>query len=273
MLTPASVNLTLKDYTSVTEMPGGRATAEQLSMLYTRYKMASHFSLGKDVLEVACGAGMGLGYLACTARRVLGGDYTARLLAQAKRHYHSRIPLVCLNAEEIPLRDASLDTVVLFEAIYYLAEPERFVRECKRILRPDGVVVVCSANKDWPGFSPSPLAKRYFSVPELYNLFHENGFRVEIFGAFPASPRSPTHKWVALIRKIAATFHLIPKTMRGKEWLKRLFYGPLMEIPPEITEGVTGLRELVPLPPDAPTSEFKVIYGVAFSEMRSGQAA
>ena len=40
-------------YLTVTEMPGNRATRENLEMLYSRYKWASQFVQGKDVLEMA----------------------------------------------------------------------------------------------------------------------------------------------------------------------------------------------------------------------------
>ncbi len=50
------------DYTTVTEVPGNQVTQEQLERMFHRYCFASNFAEGKDVLEVACGAGLGLGY-------------------------------------------------------------------------------------------------------------------------------------------------------------------------------------------------------------------
>lgn len=49
------------DYTSVTELPGSQATREQQARLYHRYHTAGRYATGKRVLEVACGAGLGLG--------------------------------------------------------------------------------------------------------------------------------------------------------------------------------------------------------------------
>jgi 2-polyprenyl-3-methyl-5-hydroxy-6-metoxy-1,4-benzoquinol methylase len=66
------------DYCTVTELPGSNATKEQLARLYHRYHFAAGFCEGKDVLEVACGAGQGLGYLARKAKSVVGGDYGRR---------------------------------------------------------------------------------------------------------------------------------------------------------------------------------------------------
>jgi len=86
------------DYSGVTETVGDHVTREALSMLYTRYAFARTLCEGRDVLEVACGGGQGLGYLASRARRVVGGDLTESLMAQAERHYGGRIPLVRLDA-------------------------------------------------------------------------------------------------------------------------------------------------------------------------------
>ena len=104
-------------------------------MLYTRYHLASQFSSGKDVLEVACGAGIGLGYLAKRARKAVGGDYSESLLRCVQSHYRSRVPLLRLDAHQLPFGDGSFDTVLLFETIYYLAEPGKFLDECSRVLR------------------------------------------------------------------------------------------------------------------------------------------
>jgi len=62
------------DYTSVTEIAGSKVSNEQLLRMAHRYHFAAGFCAGKDVLEVACGAGVGLGYLAKFAKRVVGGD-------------------------------------------------------------------------------------------------------------------------------------------------------------------------------------------------------
>ncbi len=52
------------DYTTVIELPGNRFTQEQSERMFHRYCFAAHFSTGKDILEVACGTGQGLDYLA-----------------------------------------------------------------------------------------------------------------------------------------------------------------------------------------------------------------
>ena len=107
------------DYTGVTEVPGSRVTREQLARMYNRYFFAFQFCEGKDVLEVACGAGQGLGLLARRARKLVGGDYTENLIDVAWKHYGGRIPLVRFDAHTLPFREESFDVVIFYEAIYY----------------------------------------------------------------------------------------------------------------------------------------------------------
>lgn len=252
------------NYATVTEMPGNKATKENLAMLYTRYKWASQFVQGKDVLELGCGAGQGLGYLANYARRVVGGDIDRDIVKCAQDYYQGRVEISQLDAQNLAFEEDSFDLVILFEALYYLKEPERFLSECRRVLRKNGLVLLCSANKDWPGFNPSPFSFRYFSAPELADLFKKNNFKMELFGGFETSADSFKSKVVSQIRKRAVKFNLIPKTMKGKEKFKRIFYGKLLETPAEIKEGMTSYYQPRPISSASPNNQYKVIYAKAF---------
>lgn len=250
-------------YTSVTELPGSGATLEQISMLYTRYRFAAELCEGKAVLEVACGPGIGLGYLAQRARRVIGADYDERLLQQARSHYGRRMPLLRLDAHALPFAARSFDVVILFEALYYLAAPERFVAEACRVLRPGGILLISTVNRDWSGFNPSPFTHRYLSAPELHELLAVSGFAVELYGGFSVRAQTARGRAIYAARRMAVALRLIPRTMRGKERLKRLIYGRLTPLPQEVSDGIVQAGELVPLPPSAPAPGFKVLYTVA----------
>ena len=68
-------------------MPGEKATQEQIERVYQRYRFAKNFSRGKDVLEVACGSGLGLGYISKLAKRVVGVDIDERNVEIGKKMY------------------------------------------------------------------------------------------------------------------------------------------------------------------------------------------
>jgi len=255
------------DFTTVTELPGSQATREQRARLYHRYYTAGNYTAGKRVLEVACGAGLGLGYLARTASSVVGGDYTENLLRIAQSHYQGRVPLVRLDAHHLPFRDRAFDLVVLFEAIYYLGQAEQFIAESRRVLSDGGILLIGTVNKDWSEFTPSALSTRYFSIPELRDLLTQHGFaNLEFFGGFPTTATSPQQKIVSLIRRIAVVLNLVPKTLGAREYLKRLFYGRLTPLKPEVEDGMAELYPLIPIPSDSPNSQYKILYAVAHAQ-------
>lgn len=249
-------------YVTTTEVPGAGATAEQLAMLRTRYHLAAGLSRQKDVLEVACGAGLGLGLLRRSAATVVGGDRDEEVLRYGSRQQRDGIRLLRLDAHALPFADRSFDVVVLFEALYYLADPERFVAEARRVLRPHGVLVICTANRDWRGFNPSPFSHRYFSAPELQALLASAGFATDTFGGFPVQAAGPAGRALLWARRIAVRLRLIPSTMKGKELLKRVVYGKLEAIPADIGTRTGESAPLVPLRDTESAAGYKVVYAV-----------
>lgn len=248
------------DYSQVTETTGTRVTREALDMLWTRYAFAARFVKDKDVLEVACGAGQGLRYLARTARRVVGGDYTSSLLDLSRAATRGQVPLVRLDGQSLPFVDRSFDVVLLYEAIYYLGRPDDFIREARRLLRREGVLIICTANPERPDFNPSPCSARYLNASELATMMSAHAFSPTVLGAFPV-PRGGSGAIVGALKRTAGALHLIPKSMKGKEWLKRLFLGPLEPFPAEVHENMATFHGPIHLASGA-ASGFKVLYAV-----------
>ncbi len=253
-----------KSFSTVTEMPGGQASAEQLSMLYTRYHFAAAFCRGKEVLEAGCGAGQGLGYLARFAKKVTGVDIDAQNLKAPEAHYRKRenIELHCMDAQKMAFAGETFDVVILFEAIYYLNRPDLFLAECRRVLRKRGILLINTVNPEWQDFNPSPFSTRYFPARELRALLESYGFKVALYGAFPAQGSSVKSKMTSLLKRSARNLGLIPRTMKGKEFLKRIFFGRLAPIPAEVAEDMAEYGRPVPLLPDVAVPQYKILYAV-----------
>lgn len=253
-------------YATVTELPGNKITSEQLARLYQRYRFAQQFCKEKEVMEVACGAGTGLGYLAKVAKKVIGGDIDKEILKYALTHYEGRdkIEIREFDAQNLPFEDKSFDVVIFYEAIYYLAKPEKFVSEARRVLKDNGVLLICTVNKDWDDFNPSPHSTKYFSAPELYSLVNHKFSKVELYGVFPASKKRIKNEIISSIKKTAMTFNLIPKTMKGKEIFKRIFFGKLLTLPSEIEDGEVEYSPPVAISSDHPNYQYIVLFSVAY---------
>ncbi len=237
------------DYSTITELPGSQVLPVQVDRAYSRYAFAASFCVGKDVLEVACGGGQGLSLLGENANSVVGGDCDANNLRYAEDTYkkNKNVKVVYLDAQNMPFEDNSFDVIVIYEAIYYLSDLEKFLSDCRRILKPGGTLIICTANNCWPDFNPSPFSHKYHSVLELNQLLSKHGFSSEFFGAFPDQPNSFLSKIKSQVKRVAVKLHLMPRTMKGKVMLKRLFYGSLVRLPKELLT-LRGQSPVVPVP-------------------------
>ena len=250
----------------MTEIAGDEVTPEQVIRLCNRYYWAGQYCKDKDVLEVACGTGQGLGYLSGIARNLEAGDYSAKLLSIVLQHYGDRIRLRQFDAQNMPFEDQSKDVIILFEAIYYLPDVEQFVRECVRVLRPRGKVLIATANKDLYDFNPSPNSYKYYGVVELNHLFAKYGFQVKFFGDTPIDNVSMRQRIFRPVKKLAVILNIMPKTTSGKKWLKRIVFGELVKMPAEIDKHTSQYIEPTQISPSKPDTVHKVIYCVATLE-------
>lgn len=250
-------------FQSVTELPGEPVSTRQIERLVNRYVWASQYCGDADVVEAACGTGPGLGLLASTARSVEAGDISQPILERASAYYGNRISMQQFDAQRMPFADASKDTVLLFEALYYLPDPEAFVREAARILRPEGHLLIATANKDIWDFHPSAFTHRYFGVKELGELLAAGGFECTFFGFEDIAAGGLLSQLLRPIKRLAVMTGLMPKTMSGKRWLKRMVFGVPVPMPSEIKPEHAPYVAPAALDPHKPDVTHRIIYCAA----------
>ncbi|WP_346777479.1 class I SAM-dependent methyltransferase [Rhodococcus sp. HNM0563] len=138
---------------------------------------------GRTVLEAGAGEGYGADMIADVATRVIGLDYDESAVAHIRARY-PRVDIRQGNLADLPLDDASVDTIVNFQVIEHLWDQDQFLRECHRVLTPGGELLISTPNRIT--FSPgrdtplNPFHTRELDATELTELLVDAGFRVEL---------------------------------------------------------------------------------------------
>jgi len=101
----------------------------------------------QSVLDLGCGAGRHVVYLANLGFQVIASDISQTGLSVTQHRLASRNLLAHLHlcdVTAIPLADGSVDAVVTLYVIYHnrLARIQRTVEEIRRVLRPGGLLLV-----------------------------------------------------------------------------------------------------------------------------------
>ena len=132
-----------------------------------RYLLVRELVHGKEVLDIACGDGYGSSMLAEVARKVTGVDICAEVVERAKNKYaRDNVTFLHGSALDIPLPDASVDVVVSFETLEHLAEHEEMLAQIRRVLRPEGLLIISTPDKHEYGKVLSSVNE--YHVKELY---------------------------------------------------------------------------------------------------------
>ncbi|GAB2555928.1 glycosyltransferase [Rhodanobacter koreensis] len=114
-----------------------------------RYAWCRLLAEGRDVLDIACGEGYGSAMLAAHAKSVCGVDISPEAVAHATAAYAGieGLRFIPGDAAAIPLPDNSIDLVVSFETIEHHDRHEEMLAEIRRVLRPDGILIISSPNR------------------------------------------------------------------------------------------------------------------------------
>lgn len=146
------------------------------------------------VLDLPCGSGAFTKRLAEAVYTVTAADLVS----------HPAVPETLFQAanmnEPLPFPDATFDAIVSIEGIEHIERPFDFIRECRRLLRPGGWLILTTPNisslrSRWRWFltgfhnkAKHPLDETHpqprhhinmRSYPELRYMMHTSGLRIQ----------------------------------------------------------------------------------------------
>jgi SAM-dependent methyltransferase len=145
------------------------------------YQLLAPRCAGRVVLEAGFGEGYGADLLADVAAHVVGVDYDKSAVAHVRARY-PRVEVIQGNLADLPLPDGSVDVVVNFQVIEHLWDQPQFVAECRRVLRPGGLLMMSTPNRITftPGSDTplNPFHTRELDAGELAGLVGDAGLDV-----------------------------------------------------------------------------------------------
>jgi len=194
--------------------PARGAAALGLSALNSACKLTSRlFELGSELgrqrrrlrtmflgtavagrlLEVGCGSGHFLNRMRLGGWQVQGTDFDPAVAQRVRNKYGLQIDVGDLAALRYP--EGTYDAVAMSQVIEHVHEPLALLKECRRVLRPGGRIVLSTPNaaglahrrygRYWRGLEP-PRHLHIFTPSALAECVRASGLHVELLRTLSA---------------------------------------------------------------------------------------
>jgi 2-polyprenyl-6-hydroxyphenyl methylase/3-demethylubiquinone-9 3-methyltransferase len=118
---------------------------------------------GLRILDIGCGAGLLCEPFTRLGAQVIGVDPSASNIAAARHHAekgHLSIDYRCTTIEQMDPRER-FDIVLAMEVIEHVSDIGMFINRCAAILKPGGLMVISSLNRNWKSFALAIVGAEY----------------------------------------------------------------------------------------------------------------
>jgi len=137
---------------------------------FHRYTLAARWCENARTLDAACGEGYGSALLSQSAASVEAVDISEQAIAHAGQRYGhlQQVGFQVADCTALPFADNEFDRVVSFETLEHLAEHDQLLAEFRRVLKPDGFLILSSPDK--ATYSDGQDSANEHHVKELYRV-------------------------------------------------------------------------------------------------------
>jgi 2-polyprenyl-3-methyl-5-hydroxy-6-metoxy-1,4-benzoquinol methylase len=144
---------------------------------------------GSNVLDVGCGPGMMIEPLTSRGIEFFGTDLSEKMIGACKKRvvHLDACHLAVSRIQQLPFRERSFDAVLCMGVLEYIQDDELAVRQIRRVLKPNGILILSLLNKISPyrlwenmGFAIRRRTRPEKMFTERYcrTLLQANGFEI-----------------------------------------------------------------------------------------------
>ena len=156
------------------------------STFQNRLEQIEKYSKVGKLLDVGCAFGFFLELARKNGWDVYGTEISEDAYKYAK--YNLKLPVINKTLEKTKFKNGNFDVVTIFDVIEHLTKPQETLREIRRILKPNGLIVVTTPDigsitarilgKNWEEVKRVREHIYFFSRHTLKNMLESNGFKV-----------------------------------------------------------------------------------------------
>lgn len=168
----------MAEFTGERVIPG-KVDTDLWNEHFSRYLFASRLCRSKKVIDLGCGSGYGSAELATKAASVTGVDISVDAIAEAAQQYtNPNLQFQTASLAQLPFADATFQLGVCFEVIEHLSDYRALLSEARRVLVPEGQLIISTPNVEYYAESrklegPNPFHAHEFSYEEFRSVLAE----------------------------------------------------------------------------------------------------
>lgn len=207
---------------------------------------------GKEaqLLDCGCGIGLSLYYLSQYFKNSVGVETDKKSFEIAKKQFKKlkcKTKLILYDGKKLPFPDNYFDIITSMEVWEHAEDTSLMLSEIKRVLKPDGILHITTANKLWPiephyklpflSYLPYSIADRYVKVTKRAPFYHD--IHLPTYGEFKKSVEKYfkvsditlemllSYKYLEFDKERGNTIILVAKALKILKFLERI---PLLSL-------------------------------------------
>ncbi len=105
---------------------------------------------GLKILDIGCGGGLVAEPISRLGAELVAIDASQKNINVAKIHAEKsdlKIDYKCISAEDLASQNQQFDVVLALEIIEHVADVEKFIEACAKLLKPNGLLFVATLNR------------------------------------------------------------------------------------------------------------------------------